>query len=371
MESRATDPPGIRPTGNVEVSAVDRDGDGLLEAAVVDVELEVLTAGEYSLSGTLERHGRVISHRPAWDSALFSHSTFSAASGVHHGSLAFSGEEIFRSGQDGPYDLTLVALGARGADVRKVQTPFVDHRRFGEVGAGIEGASESAVDEDGDGRFDALRVRADVAVRATGRYRLDASISKGGTTLADGGEFFSLTPGARTLEVRIPGLSLLRSGFDGPYEGTVVLHDGRGANLGGADFVTRGYASAAFEPFLETDGRFQDRGIDTNGNGLLDLLRIEVGAAVDKPGLYLLSGRIESPGNPLAVFADDAQVSLTAVRRTVTLDFRGPLIRDQAIDGPYEVEIVVRDPATYDELDRMRLGHRTSAYKQTDFEPLR
>ena len=370
QRSQAADAQGIRPTGKIDVSAVDDDGDGLLEAAAVHVELEVLTAGTYSLSGTLAKGGRAVSHRPAWDSARSSRSTFSATPGIHRASLAFSGEEIFRSGEDGPYDLTLVAFGATSAEILKLRTPFLDHRKFGEVGAVIAGAGETAVDEDRDGRFDALRVTAEVTVRVTGPYRLDASLSKGGTTLAYAGEWLSLRPGTQTVEIRVPGLSLLRSGVDGPYEGTVVLLEGRGGNLGGADFLSRAYASAAFEPFLETDGRFQDRGIDTNGNGLLDLLRIELDAAAPKPSRYLLSGQIKSPDKPLVVFAE-AQVNLAAVPRTVTLDFHGPLIRAQEIDGPYEVELVLRDPATHDELDRMRLGKRTSAYKQTDFDRLR
>jgi hypothetical protein len=379
-EGPAATAPGLRATGKVDVSSADDDGDGLLEAAVVHVELEVLSAGEYSLSGTLEKNGRAVSHRPSWDSVRSSHTTFSAAPGIGRTSLAFSGEEIFRSGEDGPYDLRLVALGANGANVLEVRTPVVDHRKFGEIGASIMGAGETAVDEDGDGQFDSIRVTADVAVRVAGRYQLDASLSKGDTTLAYVSEFFSLTPGTQELDARVPGLSLLRSGWDGPYEGTVILHHERRGNLGGAHFITRAYASTAFEPFLQTDGRFRDRGIDTNGNGLLDLLRIELRAAVDKPGTYLLSGQIKSASSPLVVFGE-TRADLAQSPQTITLDFRGPLIHAQAIDGPYEVEIVARDPATHDELDRLRLGgqgsareqaglvQRTAAYRHTDFEP--
>jgi hypothetical protein len=257
----------------------------------------------------------------------------------------------------------LVALGPKGSAVLKLATPFLDHRKFGEVGAAIAGAGETAVDEDGDGRLDTIRVTADVIVRVAGRYGLDASLSKGGTTLANGGELFTLTPGARKLELRVPGLSLLRSGLDGPYEGTVVLHDARRGNLGGAHFTSRAYASAGFEPFLRTDGRFRDCGLDTNGNGLLDLLRVELSAAVDEPGPYSLSGQLKSAGGPRVVFAE-TRVDFTRAPQTITLDFRGPLIRRQAIDGPYEVEIVVRDPATHGERDRLRLGGRASAHEQ-------
>jgi hypothetical protein len=311
---------------------------------------------------------------------LSSHVTFSAVPGLQRASLAFSGEEIFQSGQDGPYDLELVALGSKSAEVLEVRTPFLDHREFGELGASITGADETAVDEDGDGRFDGVRVTADVAVRVAGSYRLDASLGKGGTSLVYASELFSLTPGRQRPELRVPGLALLRSGRDGPYEAHVSLSDLRRGNLGGTQFMSRAYASTAFEPFLKTDGRFQDRGIDTNGNGLLNLLRIELGAAVDKPGSYLLSGRIKGASSPILVHAE-TRADLAQSPRTITLDFPGSLIRAQEIDGPYEVEIAVRDPATHDELDRLRLGgqasahertgpgQRTAAYRHTDFEP--
>ena len=70
-----------------------QDGDGLFEAAVAQVQVQVLVAGDYSLVGVLEKDGRAVSHRPSWESA--------------GESLAFSGEEIFLSGKDGPYHLVL------------------------------------------------------------------------------------------------------------------------------------------------------------------------------------------------------------------------------------------------------------------------
>lgn len=379
-EERAGNVQDIRLTGKVEVSTADKDGDGLFEAAAFHVELEVLTPEAYRLIGTLEKRGRVVSHRPAWDSSRFSEATVAAGPGIHRASLAFSGEEIFRSGEDGPYDLLLMAIGATSGTLPKLQTPFIDHRRFGEVAAQITGASETAVDEDGDGRLDAIRVTARVTVRVAGPYGLDASLSRDGTTLAYASETFSLTAGTQTLEVRVPGLPLLRRGVNGPYEGTVVLFDGSGkGNLGGVDFLSRAYAPASFAPFLETDGRFRDHGIDSNGNGLLDVLRVELDAAVAEPGPYVLTGQLKSPASSQVVFAE-TRVDLTQAYRTITLDFRGAAIRDQRIDGPFDVEIAVREPDSGQELDHLRLGDRTStheaesgqrtrAYRHTDFEP--
>jgi hypothetical protein len=358
----------VRFTGNVTFSAAEDDGDGLFEVIIAEAEVEVLTAGEYTIFGVLEKDGEVISYRPAFESALFSSATLSKPPGVYAVSLTFSGEEVFQSGEDGPYNLRLDAIGASSTTRLAIPTPAYDHTQFGELGAIIAGATSAAVDEDGDGKFDFVGVTVDVTVRAAGVFWHQAALGKHGSTIAHAGDRFSLTPGTHTSNLRLPGLPILRSGLNGPYEGSVSVIDGDGHTLGSIGFVTPAYKSAAFAAFLELDGRFRDRGIDTNYNGLFDIWRVDVGARVEEAGTFLVGGALKNPDEPLVVFTD-AEMTLTGAAQMITLEFRGPLIREQEIDGPYEVEVVLREPGTYDELDRLRLGQTTADYRSTDFEP--
>jgi hypothetical protein len=137
---------GIRFTGVVTFRLADADGDDLAEALVADIEVEVLTPGTYSLTGALSKSGRLISQRPGWNYESFSWASLEADRGTHTTSLAFSGEDIFRSGEDGPYELDVQVLGEESDASLTVSSPPYDHSRFGEVGASIAGASEEPLD---------------------------------------------------------------------------------------------------------------------------------------------------------------------------------------------------------------------------------
>lgn len=371
MSAGTTDIQDIRFTGNVTFSTVDTNGNGFFEAVVADVEVEILTAGDYLVLGSLEKNGETISSQPTFETMLFSQADVSGVPGIYIVSVAFSGEEIFLSGEIGPYDLCLHAIGEKSHADLTIPTPAYDPTVFGEIGAILTGVSETAVDEDGDGKLDFVEVALDVTVRMSGDYWLQGTLSKYSTSIVHTGNiFFALTPGTHTLNLRFPGLPILRSGLSGPYEGVVsIVNDPGGHNIGGFEFMTRAYRSTRFSGLLELDGRFNDQGIDTNGNGLFDILRIEFGAEISKEGIYLVSGALRNPSEPRFVFTDDVQMTLNRGPQMLTLEFSGALIRDQELDGPYQVEISLRDPATYDELDRVLLGRKTASYRTTDFEP--
>lgn len=54
----------------------------------------------------------------------------------------------------------------------------------------------------------------------------------------------------------------------------------------------------------------------------------------------------------------------------MTINFSGPEINSQGIDGPYVIEVSLRDPNTHEELDRVALSQSTAAYSHMDFDPL-
>ncbi|GEM_PF-7009774 len=62
--------PALRFTGNATVRNVDENGDGFAEAIIADVEVEIITAGMYSIRGSLKKNGQIIANRPAFDEQL-------------------------------------------------------------------------------------------------------------------------------------------------------------------------------------------------------------------------------------------------------------------------------------------------------------
>ena len=357
----------VRLTGNVTFHTPDRNGDNLAEALVADVEFEFRIAGEYSVTGSLQHDGKTIAYRPTFESAISSGIRLSGAPGIHTQSISFSGEEIFQSGEDGHYDVVLVVMSERGYDTLTLRTPAYDHSRFGEIGAAITGVTDAPVDENHDGKLESVEVTVEVTVRTAGDYWLQASLGKEGETICHAGGSFTFIPGKHSSKLRLPGRPILRTGMSGPYEGSVNIN-GEGDTLGGVEFVTKAYGSNTFAALLELDGRFKDQVIDTNGNGLFDILRIDFGADVKEAGTLLVQGKLKSPSDPNGVFADK-KMALATGPQVLTLEFDGRLVRAQDISGPYEVELVVYDPKTYDRLDWLPLGQRTAAYRHTDFEP--
>ncbi len=358
-------------TGNTSFRTVDDNGDGLAEAVIAEVEVKILTAGKYSFLGFLKKNGRNIAkNRPFFRTAIFS--TASLNEGLGPIFLIFSGEQIFRSGENGPYQLDIVGFGENSDAVAPPAfTEPYDYRQFGEVGGSITSIADAAIDENGNWKFDFIETTVTVEIRIAGDYKLRGSMSKGSTSIIHAFESFTgLTPGTHSLKLRFPGQVIRRIGLDGAYQGVinlvVIKANKRYHTVDGIKFVTQAYLSDTFEVLLELDGTLNAQGIDTNDNGLFDILRVSFGADVTKAGTFLVEGTLK---NQTAV-STETLMFLTTGSQTLTLDFPGTIIHEQRMNGPYQVEVKVKEPSTFKMLDRVKLGQVTAAYKFTDFEPL-
>lgn len=354
-------------TGDATFNLLDEDLNGLAEALTVDVEVQLNTAGEYLIQAFLQKGEELIANRPAWESMLPVGATIDQISGTYTVTLQLSGEQIYRSGMDGPYELVLDAITNTGFTSMTILTPPYDRTRFGEVPARLTGVSEVAVDTNGDGDLDAIDVTLDLDVRLASELRLQGALAKEDQTLADAGSVQILGSGVQQVSLRFDGSNIRRSGLDGPYDGNVNLIDSTGHTIDGIVFTTRPYPAGSFSALLLPQAPITDQGIDSNGNGLYDLLRVDFGAEVAQAGNYLLTGVLRSEGAPSAVYTD-LRLSLAAGPASLRLEFPGPVINALGLDGPYTIDIIVRDAATLRDLDTVRLPHTTAAYLSTQFD---
>ena len=192
-------------TGNNTFTEVDDNGDGFFEALRATVEVQTTTPGAHSVLGILRKGGVDIANRPAFESVLFTSATFDEAAGTYTVDLDFSGEQIFRSGEDGPYDLFVFSIDPNNDSADDTfTTPFFDHTDYGEVPATMTGVTDAAVDTDSDGDFDLVRVSVDVTVRVGGDFSLQGDLSKGGASLVGAGSAVSLTPGTHRPSMKPP-----------------------------------------------------------------------------------------------------------------------------------------------------------------------
>ncbi len=363
--------------GSTTFSRVDDNDDGLAEAVVADVAVEIITEGEYKFIGILKKNGQVIADIPFFHSpVLMNTATLNEGPGFYTVSLRFSGEQIYRTGENGPYELELFAVSAKNSVVVAVAPPTFtepyDYRQFSEIGGSITSITDAAIDENGNGKFDFIEATVTVEIRTAGDYYLLGVLSKEGTFIVNvlDSSFAALAPGIHTLKLRFPGQVIRRMGLDGPYQGVVKLIDTNDERtIGHIKFVTQAYLSDTFEVLLEVDGTLNDQGIDTNDNGLFDILRVSFGADVTKAGTFLVEGTLTNQVSQDFVFTETL-MTLTTGSQTLTLDFLGKKIHGQRMNGPYQVEVKVKEPSTFKMLDRVKLGQVTAAYKFTDFEPL-
>jgi hypothetical protein len=353
-------------TGNASYDTVDDNNDGIAEAVIANVEIQVLTAGTYLISGTLEKNGQVVSTQPRLSTPQPTSDTITGAPGLYTAVLRFSGEEIFQSGQDGPYDLKVTALG-NSVDERTFATPAYAHTRFGERSARVRQLTDRTTDTDSDSRFDILQVEVEVEVAAAGEYILQGTLMKDGETVVNGSTTVTLTPGQHTVGVPFSGVAIFRSNQDGPYDALVSLLDPDTGSRDDLAGVTQAYRHGDFEGRIDPNGTLTDQGVDSNANGLFDLLRVTFGADVRAPGTYLVSGTLHDVARASAVVTERL-MTLSAGVQNLQLDFLGPEIYAQQLDGPYLIAITLRDPGTQETLDGVRLGQQTTAHRYTDFD---
>ncbi len=77
--------------------------------------------------------------------------------------------------------------------------------------------ADRAVDENGNGRADALEVDVGVNISTTGDYNLSADLRVGGQIVAQSSKVFSAIAGVQTVTLRFDGDDIYDAGLDGPY----------------------------------------------------------------------------------------------------------------------------------------------------------
>ena len=122
-----------------------------------------------------------------------------------------------------------------------------------------------------------------------------------------------------------------------------------------------------------------DRGLDMDGDGLFDYLIVELAARTSEPGRYYLTGELYVPLGTHEMHGVDgkigtgfhiielapAAVHLNESVQTVAINFEGGSIRNDQINGPYEVSISVNNE-TYG--FGQAVDHTTCDYEYAQFE---
>src|SRR5213593_715751 len=292
--------------------------------------------------------------------------------------------------------------------------------------------TDYGLDTNGNGSFDWLVVEAQVSLPQAGTWDISADLSSPNPPpsgscgygapppvgiLAPGTspipyaypiayvyERYFFTDGTQTVRMAFVGTDIARSGVDGPYHVHARLSIGGLpymtmrpiADWGGPvvewNYTTKAYAASQFEQPVRPatfTGEHTDSAVDLDADALADLLELRAGVHVNLAGHYSLNGYLsKSAGTNVVRFITYAyrDFDLATTDTIVVLRFRGDLIRQAGVDGPWDFSLTLYyspltyaggnvtpvpigtilppQPAYYPEM----LCETTSAYRAADFD---
>jgi hypothetical protein len=231
-----------------------------------------------------------------------------------------------------------------------------DRRLEGETGIELPDNSATIGHLTGDrivetatGLAQALRLQIPVTVARADSYRLVVTLTTAAGRVTPGGVTANLPAGASTLTLDIPIEDVLIPAVDGPYEVTdASLTEGfemtplvaTAADLG----ATAAYHIATILPYQTVLSTFTLTGVDTNGDGRYDVLRVSGGISTTDVGIYDLTGTLFSPAFK-PVDQIDQFMTLHAGYNPVSFDIDGHLVTANG-SGQYGLDLALQGDIT-------------------------
>jgi uncharacterized repeat protein (TIGR02543 family) len=372
---------------------VDLDGDGRFDQLVIEVEVIAAQPGYYSIGGLVDSpEFTAYAGIPAFSSAA----TYTyLEAGSQTVQLAFDGSSIALARVDGPYevkglwvsdlelDADLIDLSANTLDRKDPAYVTAAYRAgdFETLGATFTGQyGERGVDSDRDGRLESLTIDAGLELSTPGTYTVVGELQNSeGQIVSQATWTGSHSPAS----LQFDGIR----GTVGPYtlKNLYLLN----ADDEIVDSVTQAYTT---QQVIEVEGKtriarqddrvelglqsvltgtYSDSGLDLDGDGLYDFLKIDVQVEVEEAGEHRLEGWLEGEDGRLISWASSDPVSLTLGTHSLSLPFSGPAISAHNVDGPLTLmalKLLAGDG--YEVLDEVDVAYTTAAYASEQFESL-
>ncbi len=254
--------------------------------------------------------------------------------------------------QPGNYPLVVTATGLTGAGAPFSRSAYALATVSRSATSFSGSYQDSGLDDsDPDLLFNVLRVRVGVNVTDTTTYRLRGILKDGQGHSHEATVEAELNPGAATLDLEFSGEDLYDGRVSGPYRlASLALAEVTDTDVLPVDYAQNAYDTAGYNfrvfqhDAIALTGAGASRGVDTNANGLFDLLETELELDLQLSGYYSYSGRlIDRTGHELGFVAGDDYFS--SGLHTLTFNFNGLTIGQNAVDGPfYVVDLLVDGP---------------------------
>ena len=316
-------------TGSHADSAVDVDADGLADFLELTAEVHVNTAGHYSLYGTLSKG----SSSNAIRSIAYAYRDFNLTTDDTKVFLRFRGDQIRQAGLDGPWDFALTLFGPVDPPGIAIGQPTMGLLRpvpfsYPEMLCGSTRAyraadfdntveflrytgrfEESTPDRDGNGKYDALVVRAEVDVLLGAGFAISGVLRPvgGSVELARATGQMWLRDGLQWVEFVFPGPQIRGSGVDGPYEGMLSITPGPSGIDPTTTYITKAYRATDFD----------NESLGTRGYWISNVTATPTGS-----DLAISVGVTRGPDMLALVFEDSLEVRVTNAAGTIVGSFQ-------------------------------------------------
>ncbi len=372
VESADEDEDGGLAVQRVGDYGVDLDGDGRFDQLVVEIEVGAARAGGVVAMAVVQAD---------------------LVEGGNRVSLPFDGLHISAGKADGPYALKYLSVTdeedpepdafANSALARwdsLYTTAAYRADEFENWGAMLtDRIVERGLDDDGDGRYEALTLEIGLDVFEPGVYRVEGDLydvqehlvaraTWTGTGTAASLHFDALsgTTGPYTLQdLRLfnDEGSLIDSVI-GAYSTQQVVQAEGGTRI--VDQMS--LDGPALRDILPTG--YADAGVDRDGDGLYDWLAVGVPVEVEETGWYVVEAWLEGSDGTLVSWAGGEMVNLVGGTHALTLTFSGPAIHAHAADGPFTLAAVKLLDDDREVLDVVNVAYTTAPYTHDQFEAL-
>jgi len=227
--------------------------------------------------------------------------------------------------------------------------------------------SDYGKDVNGNGLYESLLIEVGVNVESAGTYRIFGNLYDGAGNMLWAENSLFLDVGGQSVILSFDGLSIRQGRVDGPYYlGPLRLFGKDITDEREVAYTTSAYSYTDFErPLVEFTGSYSDYGTDTDGDGLYDNLRVEVGIEVAADGNYSIEGDLyDGQGDAIEIVFTSTYLTLGS--QLVVLDFNGLLINQNGVDGPYYLRYLSLSGSP--QVDFVLDAYTTSAYGSGDFE---
>jgi len=366
-------------TGNVFDSGRDADNDASYDYLDVAIEVNVHASGDYRIMANYMMDSQSVSHN-SWRE-----NTQHLDVGMQWINLSFYGPEI----SAGKFDV--VGIG----DIALYENYFnqigylpyaplsrvYNYTEF-DCRATLTGnIYDKGIDTDGDGFFNILQVGVEINVSDAATYEVYVSTLYGSTWVyVSNTSVEFLYPGIQVMNVSLDGLRMYASrGYVSMVSSiSLSVHEEEGYsfyshNLGWIYYcsLSRIYNYYEFDPVAFFTGTTYDEGIDEDGDGLFDFLKISVEVNVTEPGQYFVNFQGIGDGNVTLYdyqgFVSPLDVGLHLINFTVY----GPKISGARVDPTYIYQLSLSVTVGWElafVLDEVQSVPLPTHYHFTEFE---